>query len=302
MKWRDNNDVLVMSNCHNADIGETLRRQKNGEKEKVFCPQAILDYNCFMAGTDRCDQMATLYSYSRKSNKWWKKVFFRLFRIAIINTWILHTKIHGKKTPFFVFLMDLAHEMIQEAAIRREYEPTRTRRRGRPSKNDRMTLDPVGKHMIICAKKKGRWRCVQCSKQKKEKRVPFICKSCNVALCPSCFVDYHRDLTNHSDSEVESDQEIPDTPPAPQAPPEVIDLAATAAPQATSTPQTTSSKRCFTLRKRKVVQVSTFEEKAKRLAKTHNLTKDVAMAVIESARIQNTANLHTSQDFGQDSD
>lgn len=295
IKWKDNKDVLVMSNCHLPHIGETLRRQQDGSKEKVFCPTAILDYNLIMGGTDRCDQMASLYSYGRKSSKWWKKVFFRLFRITTINSWIISSKLQGKKPPFFVFLMELAHEMIQEAAIRRDYVPGR--KRGRPSKLDRLVLDPVGNHMIVCANKKGRWRCVQCAKRKKESRVPFLCKSCNVPLCPACFVDYHKDLQS-SMNQTFSDDDL-DEPPEPNpvpAPPDLVDLCG--GPSKTSS--TPSTRITLRTRKQKVVQVSTFEEKTNRIAKKHNLTKDVAMSVIESAKLKKTKNVLPLPDWDQD--
>jgi hypothetical protein len=36
----------------------------------------IHDYNLFMIGVDKLDQLMSYYSFLHKSVKWWRKVFF----------------------------------------------------------------------------------------------------------------------------------------------------------------------------------------------------------------------------------
>jgi hypothetical protein len=52
-------------------------------------PSAVLDYNKCKIGVDKSDQMLSYYSFQRKSVKWWKKLFFHLFDLALVNAHIL---------------------------------------------------------------------------------------------------------------------------------------------------------------------------------------------------------------------
>ena len=50
----------------------------------------IIDYNNYMGGVDLTDQYLSYYSMTtRQTLKWWKKVFWRLLDITIVNSWIL---------------------------------------------------------------------------------------------------------------------------------------------------------------------------------------------------------------------
>jgi len=70
---------------HNTSVQTVLKRPK-GEQEKklIACPTAIADY---MGGVDQLLSYYTLTS--RKALKWWKKVFWRLVDISVINSWII---------------------------------------------------------------------------------------------------------------------------------------------------------------------------------------------------------------------
>jgi hypothetical protein len=53
-----------------------------------------------MGGVDRADQYCGCYRFTRRSYKWWKKLFFWLTEVAIVNSYILYSldkKESGKK-------------------------------------------------------------------------------------------------------------------------------------------------------------------------------------------------------------
>jgi hypothetical protein len=54
-------------------------------------PAVVLGYNRYKTGVDTSDQMLYFYSFLRKT-KWWKKHFFHLFDLAMVNSHILHNK------------------------------------------------------------------------------------------------------------------------------------------------------------------------------------------------------------------
>lgn len=57
----------------------------------------VLDYSKCKSVVDRSDQMLSYYLFERKMIKWWKKHFFHLFDLAVVNAHILHTETSKKK-------------------------------------------------------------------------------------------------------------------------------------------------------------------------------------------------------------
>jgi hypothetical protein len=55
----------------------------------------VSDYSKYKTGVDRAEQMLSYYSFERKT-KWWKKLFFHLFNLAIVSAHILHSKTNKK--------------------------------------------------------------------------------------------------------------------------------------------------------------------------------------------------------------
>ena len=53
----------------------------------------VADYNLHMIGVDKMDQIASYYSFTHKTVKWWRKVFFWLLQVAVVNTYIIHKKL-----------------------------------------------------------------------------------------------------------------------------------------------------------------------------------------------------------------
>jgi hypothetical protein len=75
-------------------------------------PTTVLDYSKYNIGVDRSDQMLSYYSFERKMIKRWKKLFFHLFNLAIVNAHILHTKMNKKK-----LLLEILYEKIAEGLL-----------------------------------------------------------------------------------------------------------------------------------------------------------------------------------------
>jgi len=78
-------EFMLSSNCNCGVISEAAQKQETGEKLICPCPQAIEFYNSIMGGVDLTDQKTGLYDLDRKSHKWWKKVFFKLFMTSVVN-------------------------------------------------------------------------------------------------------------------------------------------------------------------------------------------------------------------------
>ena len=62
MTWKDRKAVSIISTIHDSEPGDSVpRRQKfagNYREVEVPCPKLINDYNKYMGGVDKNDQLA----------------------------------------------------------------------------------------------------------------------------------------------------------------------------------------------------------------------------------------------------
>ena len=53
-------------------------------------PRVVIEYNKYMLGVDRLDQRMSYYQFVRKSVRWWRKVFFWMLEVVVVNAYILY--------------------------------------------------------------------------------------------------------------------------------------------------------------------------------------------------------------------
>lgn len=70
-KIKKNLGFFLSINCDPHEKIHVQRKQKDGTVKDVPCPVIGQQYNKFMFGVDRADQLRMQYSTSRKSRKWW---------------------------------------------------------------------------------------------------------------------------------------------------------------------------------------------------------------------------------------
>ena len=77
----------------------------------------MIDNNKFMGAVDRCNQMVAYSCFRRRTMKWWKKVFFHLFFLTILNAYILYKE--GTQSPVLHrnFCRELVKELITSSGI-----------------------------------------------------------------------------------------------------------------------------------------------------------------------------------------
>jgi len=94
IKWKDIRDVFFLTTAHEDVLVEAPSSMGAHHKIK---PAAVLDYCKHKTGVDRSDQMLSYYAFESKTIKWWKKLFFHLFDLVVLNAHILHNKMSKKK-------------------------------------------------------------------------------------------------------------------------------------------------------------------------------------------------------------
>lgn len=88
MVWFDKRPLYLLSTIHKptASVQPTVKRkQLDGARVDVNCPPCLPDYQKFMRGVDRGDQMIGYYYLGRRSRKWWKRVFSHIVECSVLN-------------------------------------------------------------------------------------------------------------------------------------------------------------------------------------------------------------------------
>ena len=84
--WVDKMSLYMLSTIYVAELSSpcTLKRRiATGAQEDKPCPPCLPDYQQYMRGVDRNDQMEQYYNIGRHSTKWWKRIFYYLVESAI---------------------------------------------------------------------------------------------------------------------------------------------------------------------------------------------------------------------------
>ena len=118
----DNKVVTVMSTTSQPSAaGSVLRRQKDGTRIPVPCPESIITYNRYIGGVDRGDQLRGYYNCRVKSRKFYKYTFYFLFDVSITNAFILYKNFCSSPTFNTIkkFRLQLARELIGDYTSRR---------------------------------------------------------------------------------------------------------------------------------------------------------------------------------------
>lgn len=74
-------------------------------------PKCISDYNKYMGGVDRTDQLLQPYEIATKSLKWYKKLAIHFLQLAMLNSFLLYKKDGGQKR-FLEFQRDVISVLV----------------------------------------------------------------------------------------------------------------------------------------------------------------------------------------------
>ena len=187
--WQDTKSVSCLSTNHSPSQVTVLRRQKDGRRTLVPCPLSIKVYNMFMGGVDKNDQLRGYYSVRSKSRKSYKYLFWFLFDVAIVNSYILYaySAAVGRKKNMKEFRLELANQLLGTYNSRKY--------RGRPhahyEKKSRKMSVPHYPHKTTLG------RCRLCLKEGRSGRCVWWCNECKLRLCHTgdestdCFLKHH---------------------------------------------------------------------------------------------------------------
>ena len=176
--WQDTRTVSVLStNCQPHSETPVSRRQKNGARVDVPCPESVRLYNQFMSGVDENDQLRGYYAVRTKSTKCYKYIFWFLSDVAIINSFILYKRVPtvGKKLSLKEFRVELAKQLIGSYNSRKYRGRSSANQQGSSSRRRKM-------HLPHYPSRASQGRCYHCSGTE-DRTTTWYCSACQLRLC-----------------------------------------------------------------------------------------------------------------------
>ena len=154
--------MLCLSTFHGNEMVPYSTRRRDAED--VDRPKMITDYNENMGGVDLMDQLLVYYAIGRKSIKWYKRIYWRIVDIAIVNAQILHSICHPlTKMCQKHFRLKLADALVEQHINEKVQSVQSTGNPGRRVSSGQARMK--GKHFGQWKTKRG--RCTVCGNKKK---------------------------------------------------------------------------------------------------------------------------------------
>ena len=200
IKWMDKRPVCLLTTTEdNSTVAKRRKASCAGNIEEVQKPRIIDEYNQYMGGVDKGDQLASYYGFYHRSMKWWRRAFFHLIDVAIVNAYILYClqkeKEGSKILSHKQFRVELTQELLLEAGLKPEEFnfPAET------SHQELTIIRLTERHFITTNIEQPNGRpkqrdCVVCSERKGKgrKTTTYMCKQCTLPMCVvPCFELYH---------------------------------------------------------------------------------------------------------------
>ncbi|XP_050316027.1 piggyBac transposable element-derived protein 4-like [Anthonomus grandis grandis] len=191
LKWKDKREVRMLSTFHNSDMKDSGKVNRT-TKEEIRKPVCVLNYIENMGAVDRSDMLLSSVECVRKTVKWYKKLFFHLLDLSLLNSHAVYKMVTGKN----ISLLDFQGQLIKQI-LEAHHLPQQHSRSGRRSADGDNPSRQTERHFVsmipaTAAKKFAQRKCIVCSKYGKRSDTRYMCALCDVPLCLLIYFErYH---------------------------------------------------------------------------------------------------------------
>ena len=107
---------------------EILTKKKDSHGNRLPKPESIMQYTLHMSGVDLSDQYMAFHMSLRKSMKWWRKVFFHILNMILLNAYILNNKYGKQKLSHDEYMEYIAEYLLDKGIEGSTCIPQKTNR------------------------------------------------------------------------------------------------------------------------------------------------------------------------------
>lgn len=176
----DKKEIFFLPSIHKANVINTGKRNRQGNPVRKL--QVINDYNGFMGGLDRNNEMLATYFSVGKSVKWTKKVAYHLIEEAILNAFLLNNKQENRK-GLLKFKLEAISYLLASGGINV----------AAPTATDCLSGYHFLEAIPLTPMKQNPQRCVVCTRLGRRMETRYQCGDCpeNQDCAAPCFRVYH---------------------------------------------------------------------------------------------------------------
>ena len=117
--WKDSKVVTMINTISNpSSLTHVRRKGKDGQLKPSTYPVKL--YNKHMGGVDLADARRKTYSCSRRSKKWWHRLFYYLIDLSVVNAYILFSESnHCARRSQKDFVLELSEQLMAKFNARK---------------------------------------------------------------------------------------------------------------------------------------------------------------------------------------
>ena len=190
VRWKDNGEMTIGSNCIGVHPVGKVTRWSAAEKKKVEvdAPAAVALYNKGMGGTDLMDHALSCNRPAIRSKKWWFPLLVFHLQASVHNSYLIYRRTSTREgTSFLEFLRPVVQTYLSSFGKSSKIPRGQMlygRKRVDQRVDDTVRNDQTS-HFSEPAMKRG--RCAFCRQPSAVHR----CVKCNVHVHQKCFTSYH---------------------------------------------------------------------------------------------------------------
>ena len=135
LEWRApaKKKSLVMLSTQSSAQMATVRVRWN--QELVEKPVVVNEYNHSMNGVDVADQNSVYYRFIRKTRKWWRKLFFWLLEVTVVNSYVLYQAHAARLNIRPLTHLQFRRKLVEALALNISIDSSMCSRRGHLGKS-----------------------------------------------------------------------------------------------------------------------------------------------------------------------
>ncbi|XP_060859580.1 uncharacterized protein LOC132936818 [Metopolophium dirhodum] len=93
--WKDRRDVYMLTSMNTNEMVDTKKIDRKTGK-KYLKPQCVVRYNKNMGAIDKTDMLLSSTECVRRTLKWYKKLFFHIIDMSMLNSYSAYKTVTGK--------------------------------------------------------------------------------------------------------------------------------------------------------------------------------------------------------------